>query len=231
MPNQNDANRGAARIAFCQKIQRQEAYSLYQPSSAEAMFRPNTTFITYPAMAIGQYRCGRLTKIKPPTSGMKTPDPTPAHASSTRNKPRFGASGSNSSASPKSVHPASNTRRGVKTKPSHTAIGPIIICAAEKAVIIHAPSSTPTPSPPRTSANPAEFKRPVSVAAMALMTIAATPSHGRGVGLTVGCCETGVVSLVMGLATRWASKATHREPVQPAFLARVRFYPNRHPEP
>jgi hypothetical protein len=75
------------------------------------------------------------------------------------------------------------------------ASGPTNICDAVNAVLIHAPSSKPAPSAPRTSARPSDVMRDVSVAMIAPSSTAAIAAIERNVGMSEAGPAAGAAAL------------------------------------
>ena len=73
----------------------------------------------------------------------------------------------------------SKTRRVLSTVLIQAAAGVTTICAAEKTVLTHEPSSKPRPSAPRMSASPNVVSRVLRVEMNAPSITAATPMTGR----------------------------------------------------
>ena len=81
------------------------------------------------------------------------------------------------------------------------ASGPTNICDAVNAVLIHAPSSTPTPSAPRTSAA-SDVMREVSVAMIAPSSTAAIAAIERNVGMSGAAARARPVANVVFIVKR-----------------------------
>jgi hypothetical protein len=91
---------------------------------------------------------------------------------------------------PKMTTDTDRTRRGPNAPPSQAEIGPVIICPTVKAVVIHAPSSKPACTAPRTSARPNVVMRLSSVEMTAPKSTASTPMNGRAEMTGGACAET-----------------------------------------
>ena len=175
---------GTVSTAFCQNSQRQLRCSLYQPSSVADRFSDISRFIAYAAMPNAMSRGGSVRTTKPTVSGTNTPDASPAIAWNTTNAPNCVQSGSAVSAPRNTTAPATSTRRVPNMNAAAIASGPTNICDAVNAVLIHAPSSKPMPSAPRTSASPSDVMREVSVAMIAPSSTAAIAAIDRNVGMS-----------------------------------------------
>jgi len=112
-------------------------------------------------------------------SGMNVPEARPLISWKARTKLRSGENGSSRLESAKTALEIISSWRGPNTSPSQAEIGPISICPTVNAVVIHAPSSKPAWTAPRTSARPKLVMRPSSVEMIDPSSTARTPMKGR----------------------------------------------------
>ena len=97
---------------FCQKIQRHDSWSTYQPSREAEMFRDNSRFKAYTAMPYAQYLGGVLSRTKLNVSGTKNPDANPLANCKASSVFRLGENGVMMDIRPKHTTAWMSTRRG-----------------------------------------------------------------------------------------------------------------------
>src|ERR1700719_515433 len=110
------------------------------------------------------HHCGaRLRRMKPGAAGMKAPTASPRANCRAISVSESCTKGGNSEAAVKIAPVHSSTRRVPNTVLIHAAAGVTTICAAEKIVLTHDPSSKPRLSAPRMSAKPCVVIRTLRV--------------------------------------------------------------------
>ncbi len=94
VPHLKQANMPSARGMFCQKIQRHERWSTYQPSSDAEMLSESSRLSAYRATPYAHRRGGMPRRMKLSVRGMKNPDAAPPRNWKASRTGRLGENGS-----------------------------------------------------------------------------------------------------------------------------------------